>query len=79
MSYFISFVDRDWCLAGGDCTGTREGVGLIQLLPALCHKDDDIADIGLNVLSDKGLDALYVLFELPEKRWLITGKNLLKD
>lgn len=36
-------------------------MGLIQLLPALCHKEDDIADIRLNAVSDKGLDALNVL------------------
>lgn len=50
-------------------------MGLIQLLPALCHKDDDIANIALNAVLDKGLDALNVLFELPEKSSLTTDKQ----
>ena len=37
------------------------GEGLKQPLPALCHNEDDIADIGLNADSAAGLEAFNVL------------------
>ena len=43
------------------------GMGLIQLLPALYHKEDDMADIGLIAVSDRGLDALNVLFQEKQR------------
>lgn len=32
-------------------------------LPALCHKEEDIADLGLNTESAAGLDAFNVLLQ----------------
>ena len=40
------------------------GEGLKQLLPDLCHNEDDMADIGLNAASAAWLDAFNVLLTI---------------